>query len=82
MMTHIGRDLGVFHHRVARKMIGRQTNRVIDVRWVYPLLVDAMEESRLQEVETYVYRRQNKVSKLISTRPIMDLFLAEEMRLG
>ena len=50
--------------------------------WVYPPLDDAMAEVELQEVETYVSRRQNTVAQFIATRPIMDLCLAAERRPG
>ena len=49
---------------------------------VYPPLEDAMAEAGLQEVETYVSRRQNTVAQFIATRPIMDLCLATEQRPG
>ena len=32
-----------------------------------------MEESGLQEVETYIFCRQNTVAKYIVTMPLMDL---------
>ena len=37
-----------------------------------------MSEAGMQEVETYVSRRQNTVAQFIATRPIMDLCLAAE----
>ena len=40
---------------------------------VYLPLEDAMEESGLQEVETYIFCRQNTVAKYIVTMPLMDL---------
>ena len=52
MTQHIGRFLGRFHHRVDRKLMGRQYRRVQDVVWVYPSLYDALEEAGLQEMET------------------------------
>ena len=41
-----------------------------------------MEEAGMQEVETYLSRHQNTVAQFIATRPIMDLFLVAERRLG
>ena len=41
-----------------------------------------MAEVGLQEVETYVSRRQNMVAKFIATRTIIYLCLAAEQRLG
>ena len=43
MKVHIGRNLGGFHHRVARKMTIRKLRRGIDWRWRYPQLEEAME---------------------------------------
>ena len=37
-----------------------------------------MAEVGLQEVETYISRRQNTMSQYIVTRPIMDLCMAAE----
>ena len=37
--------------------MGRQPQRGRYGVWTYPLLVDAMAEAALQEVDTYVYRR-------------------------
>ena len=43
---------------------------------------DAMAEARLQEVETYVSRRQIRVAPFIANNTIMDLCMAAEMRPG
>ena len=63
--------LGGFHHRVARRLTGRQPRRGRYGKWKYPLLEDTMAETRLQEVETYISRRQNTVAQFTSKRPIM-----------
>ena len=76
------RVLGSFHHRVAHRLTGRKTQKGRDGVWFYPPLEDAMAEAGLQEVETYVYLRQNTVAQYIVTRPIMELCLAENCRLG
>ena len=78
MTPRIGRVLGGFHHRVARRLTGQHPRRGQDGGWVYLPLAEAMAETGLQEVETYVSRRQNTVA----TRPIMDLCLAAEQRPG
>ena len=44
----IGRVLGIFHHRLAHRMTGRQSLRGRDGVWVYPLLEDAMAEAGFQ----------------------------------
>ena len=41
-----------------------------------------MAEAGLNEVETYISRRQNTVAQYIATRPIMDLRLAVKCRPG
>ena len=82
MTPHIGRVLGGFHHRVACRLTRWQHCIGRDGKWVYILLEEAMEEERLQKVDTYVSRGQNTVTQFIVTRPIMDLCLAAERRLG
>ena len=47
---------------------------------MYPSLEDVLVEVVLQYVETYVSLQQNTVAQFIATRPIMDLFLAEDWR--
>ena len=42
------RILGGFHHRVARRLTGRQPWIVWGCGWVYPLLEDAMSEAVLK----------------------------------
>ena len=58
----IGRLLGGFHHKVARRLTGRQPRLRRDGLWIYPPLEDAIAEEGLQEVETYVSRRKNTVT--------------------
>ena len=41
-----------------------------------------MVEAGLQEMETYVSRRQNTVAQYIATKPIMDLRLAAKRMPG
>ena len=78
MTPYIGRVLGVFHHRLAHRLTGRQPWRGRDGVWIYPPLEDAMAEAGLQEVDTYVSRCQNTVAQFIATRPIRNLCLAAE----
>ena len=76
------RVLGRFHHRVARRLTGRQPWRGRGGVWIKPPLEDVMAEAGLQEVETYVYRHQNTAAQYITARKIMDLCLAEKRRPG
>ena len=82
MTPYIRGVLDGFQHRVAQRLTGRQPQRGWDGGWVYHPLTEAMAEAGLQEVDTYVYFSQNTFTQLIATRPIMDLCLAVEMRLG
>ena len=82
MTPHIGKVLVRFHHRVAGRLTVQQPQRWRDGGWVYPPLAEEMEEALLQEVETYASHHQNIVAQLITTRPIMDLCLAAEKRIG
>ena len=77
MTPRIGRVLSGLHHRIANSLKGRQPHRGRDGRWVYPPLTEAMADSGLQEVDTYVSCHQNTLSQFIATRPIMELCLEE-----
>ena len=46
--------------------------------WIYPLLDEAIEAVRMEEVETYVLCRQNTVAQYISTWMILELYLVAE----
>ena len=41
--------------------------------WDPPPLEEAMKESGLEEVEVYIYRKQNMVVHYIATQPILNL---------
>ena len=82
MTPHIGRVLGGFHHRLACSLPGGKPQIGREAVWTCPLLEDAMAEAVLQEVETYISRRQNAFTQFIATRPIIDLCLAAERRTG
>ena len=82
MTPHIGRVLGGFHHRVARRVMGRNIKQERDGIWLYPPPEVAMAEATLHYVKTYAYRRQNIVAQFIATRFIMDLCLAALQRSG
>ena len=70
---HIKRILGGFHHRVARWISGKIPRRREEGVGEYPPLEYAMRVSGLEEIETYISRRKNKVAKYIATHPIMNL---------
>ena len=80
MTPHIGRFLGVSHHRVARRLMGRQPRRRQVGGCVYPLMSDTMAEAGSQEVDNYISLRHNTITQFIMTRPIMDLCLAMDQR--
>ena len=48
--AHWGGGGGGFHNRVACRLMGRKPRRGRYSRWLYPPLVEAMEEVLLQEV--------------------------------
>ena len=82
MTPHIRMVLGRLHHRVAYRMMGRQSWIGQDIGWVHTPLEDAMAEEGLLEMETYVSPHQNAFAQFIVTSPIMDLCLAPEGRQG
>ena len=76
------RIMGVFHHRVVRRLTGSQPRKGRHGGWVYSPLEDMMAEAGLQEVETCVSRCQNTVAQYIVNRPTFYLCLAEKRILG
>ena len=82
LTPRIGRVWVGFYHRVACRLVGGQPQRGRESVWVYPPLESAMAEAGLQEVETYVSRRQNIVAQFVAARTIMKLFLVVERSSG
>ena len=82
MTPHIGSDLDGLQYRVYHRMTVWQPRRGVDGRWRQPLLAEAMRESGLKEVETYIYSLQNTVANFIATSTIVDLCLEAERRPG
>ena len=82
MMPHIKRLLGFFHHRVVRRLLVNFPRQQADGTWEYPPLGDAMREAGIEEIKTYIYRRNNAVLQYIATHPILELCLEEEGRSG
>ena len=76
------RVLGRFHHRLARILMGRKPRKGRYGGWFYPPLKYATAEAGLQEVETYIYFSHNTVAEYIATRPIIDLCMLADRRLG
>ena len=50
--------------------------------WEYLTLEDAMSETGLEEVDTYVIYLQNKIAQYIGTSIILELNLEAELRPG
>ena len=69
----MGRDLGGFHNRMARRIKGRQLRRLQDGILDYHPLGEAMRKAALEELEAYILMRQNKDAQYIETRSILDL---------
>ena len=64
MTPRMGRDLGIFQHRVVRRIRGRHPEQRVDGNWEYPPLNTAMEEEGFD---------QKTVAHYIVTRPILNL---------
>ena len=60
----------------------KKTRRDVDGTWRYPPLSTEMAEIELEEVNTYVARRQKMVAQYITIHTIMYLFLEVEWRHG
>ena len=59
-------------------MLGMHLMRDTAGRWVYPPLNVAMMAVGLEEVKTYVLRRQNTITHYIVTRLILDICLVAD----
>ena len=70
-----------FHHRVARRITGKMPYLEGD-DWIYPPLVDAMEEAGLFTIGHYVHKRQTTIALHIATRPIYQLIQQATPRTG
>ena len=62
MTPRIGRNLGRFHHRMERCLVGMQPTRDMSGRWEYQPLGEAMAELGLEEVETYVLHHHKNMA--------------------
>ena len=62
---HIGRFLGGFQDQVARRLMGRLPQQILDGRWVYTSAEAAREEAGLELMETYIWKRHNTVAQYI-----------------
>ena len=82
MNPHIGSVFGISHHRVDRRLTGRQPQQVRYSLWTYPPLEYVMVVVGLEEVVTYILCLQNTVAQFIVTRPIMNLCMVAEHRPG
>ena len=50
--------------------------------WAYPALEEAMRETGLEDMGTYISRHNNTVAQYIVVRPILDLCLEADWRPG
>ena len=75
---HIGKNTGSFHHWVIRRITGKRHCQQAGGRWQYPTIAEAMREAKLEELERYIYIRQNTFIHYITTRLILDLCLEVE----
>ena len=57
MIPRMGRSLGSFQHRVARRITRRQPKKREDGGWDYPPTETAMEEAGFEEMGSYVMKR-------------------------
>ena len=71
-----------FHHRVVLTMMGMGPKRQWDGTWVYSPIGEALAKVGLDDIGLYTTRCQNTVTQYITTRPIMELFLAAERNPG
>ena len=54
---------GILQNRGGRRITGIHPQRFLGGSWEYPPLDEAMQETGLEEVEAYVFRRNNMVKQ-------------------
>ena len=65
--------LRVFHHHVARRLMGNLPQHFMDGFYHAPLLGDDLREAGLEEIMVYILRIHNTSAQYITARPIMEL---------
>ena len=82
VIPRLEKAIAGFHHRAVWWMAGIGPEHQWEGTWVYPPIGAALATVGLDEIWVYIYYCQNTVAKYIATRPIMDLCMAAEQRLG
>ena len=67
--------LGVFHHRLVRRITGNFMKQRSYGVCQYPPIEEALREVGIKKLEEYIKRSQNALAQFITTQPIMDLCL-------
>ena len=78
MNSRIRQTLVGFHYRVERHLEGMQNKRDMVGLWECLPLDEVIEAVGIEEVDTYILRRQNPITKYIVTHLILELFMAAE----
>ena len=73
VVTRIKWILGGFHRKVERRISGKMYRRQAERTWDYLTLGNVQIEDGIEEIETYIPRRQKKVEQYIATCPIQNL---------
>jgi Reverse transcriptase (RNA-dependent DNA polymerase) len=72
-----------FHHRMARRLSGKRPYFLpAERKWVYPPIMEALEEAGLFSIEHYISVRQNTLADNVATRPILELCRESEWLSG
>ena len=82
MTRRLDKSLENFHHRAVRRMAGMGPKCKRYGTWVYTPIGVELSMVCLEEIGVYISHHQNMVVQYIATRPIMDLCLAAEQKLG
>ena len=82
MTPNIGSTIGLFHHRVDRRLSVMQPKWDTEGRYEYLPLDVAMLMVGLEEGKTYVLLYQNTVDQYTITCPTLELCLLEKQQMG
>ena len=75
MLLSIGKNLGGFHHRLARRLAGTRSKWYMTDMWIYPPLDVAITAVGMGEMKTYVVLHLNTIAQYIATHMILELCL-------
>ena len=70
--------LDIFHHWVARRILGKTDCRTVNEEWEWPPVADSLEIVGIYPIEEYIQRQQATITVHITSRTIYELYTGAE----